>query len=323
MLTRREFLNTLSAVPLVGAIPAWADEKGGEPLRFGLITDVHQDIIPDASTRLGAFVEAMTREKVAFIAQLGDFCIPKEANRGFYEVWERFSGPRYHVLGNHDMDGGFTREQTVRYFGMPHRYYAFEQQGVTFLVLDGNDPGGTSQGYKRFIAKEQADWLRKQLMETKGPIVILIHQPLDQASGIDNFTEISELLKGEPGARPNVLAVFSGHLHKDYHRPVDGVNHVQINSASYYWMGGKYNHRSYDEASHARSPYLQSTCPYEGPLWAIVTIDLVKGEMAIEGTKTAWLGGSPWEVGATAESHDAKVIRPMVSSRAISITRTA
>jgi len=319
MPTRRDVLASLSALPLLGTFPAFAAETPAEPLRFGLITDVHQDIIPDASARLGAFVDAMTREKVAFIAQLGDFCIPKDANRGFYEVWERFQGPRYHVLGNHDMDGGFSWEQTVKYYGMPHRYYAFEHGGVTFLVLDGNDPGGASKGYKRFIGTEQADWLKKELTAATKPIVILIHQPLDNAGGVDNFAEIQQLLKRTKDAQPNILAVFSGHLHQDYCRPVEGVNHVQLNSASYYWMGEKYKHRSYDEAVHLRSPYLQSTCPYEGPLWAVVTIDLAKGALTIEGRKTAWLGGSPWDVGATPMSHDTEIVRPEISSRAISI----
>ncbi|AMV19065.1 metallophosphoesterase family protein [Planctomyces sp. SH-PL14] len=317
MLNRREFLTTLSAVPLLTTIPALAQDAAKKPLRFGLITDVHQDIIPDASARLGAFVDAMTRAEVDFIAQLGDFCIPKEANRGFYEVWERFQGPKYHVLGNHDMDGGFTREQTVRYYGMPHRYYAFQQGGVKFIVLDGNDPGGTSQGYKRFVGQEQAEWLRKELSADARPVVILIHQPLDGPSGVDNFAEIGRILKGEGGARPNVLAVFSGHLHQDYHRPIDGVHHIQVNSASYYWMGAKYNHRSYGEAAHEKSPYLQSTCPYEGPLWAVVTLDLAKGALTVEGMKTAWLGGSPWDVGATPQSHDAGIVRPEVSPRSI------
>ncbi len=316
MPTRRQVLTTLTSFPFVGAVGALAAEAA-KPLRFGLITDVHQDIIPDASVRLGAFVEAMTREKVDFIAQLGDFCIPKDANRSFYEVWERFGGKRYHVLGNHDMDGGFSREKTVEYYGMPHRYYTFEQGGLLFVVLDGNDSGGTSKGYKRFIAPEQRDWLKKTLAETTKAVVILIHQPLDNASGIDNHAEIRDVLRGEPGARPKVLAVFSGHLHQDYARPIDGIHHVQVNSASYYWMGDKYKHTSFDAAAHERSPYLQSTCPYRDSLWAIVTVDLAKGSITVEGKRTEWVGGSPWEVGATKESHDPNLIRPEVSSRPI------
>jgi len=42
---------------------------------------------------------------------------------------------------------------------MPGRHYGFDRGGVRFLVLDGNDPGGTQGGYNRFIADDQKAWL--------------------------------------------------------------------------------------------------------------------------------------------------------------------
>ena len=50
-----------------------------------------------------------------------------------------YGGPRHHVIGNHDMDGGFKREQTVAWYGMPARYHAFDHGGVRFITLDGNE----------------------------------------------------------------------------------------------------------------------------------------------------------------------------------------
>ena len=84
-----------------------------ERLRFGLCADVHKDIMHDADERLRVFIERMRREKVDFVLQLGDFCRPYDYNRSFMEVWESFPGHRFHVHGNHDIDGGFTREQTM------------------------------------------------------------------------------------------------------------------------------------------------------------------------------------------------------------------
>ncbi len=37
------------------------------------------------------------------------------------------------------MDGGFTREQTIEYWGMPTKYYSFDMKGYHFIILDGND----------------------------------------------------------------------------------------------------------------------------------------------------------------------------------------
>ncbi|NIP96728.1 MAG: alkaline phosphatase, partial [Akkermansiaceae bacterium] len=48
-------------------------------------------------------------------------------------------GPRYHVIGNHDTDGGYQREQTVAWWKMTARYYSFDHAGTHFVVLDGND----------------------------------------------------------------------------------------------------------------------------------------------------------------------------------------
>ena len=50
---------------------------------FGVIADVHQDIMHDGVSRLRAFVEAMNDAKPDFSIQLGDFCVPHERNAEF------------------------------------------------------------------------------------------------------------------------------------------------------------------------------------------------------------------------------------------------
>ena len=108
MPTRREFLSALPAVPLIPAAPA------PRPLlRFGLITDVHHDVMPDGPERVAAFADAVTRAGADFVCQLGDFCQPRPENRDCLKALERFRGDRYHVLGNHDMDGGVSREDVA------------------------------------------------------------------------------------------------------------------------------------------------------------------------------------------------------------------
>ena len=109
-------------------------------ITFGICADIHQDIMHDAPDRLRAFVDAANAANVDFSVQLGDFCVPSEDNRPFLNIWKTLNGPGYHVLGNHDMDGGYTREQSVSYFSMAGRYYSFDMKGWHFVVLDGNDP---------------------------------------------------------------------------------------------------------------------------------------------------------------------------------------
>ncbi|NME68141.1 metallophosphoesterase family protein [Flammeovirga aprica] len=106
-------------------------------VKFAVCTDVHQDIIHDAPERLQTFVEHAQKEDVDFIIQLGDFCYPKTQNDGFLNVWNSFSGPKYHVLGNHDMDIS-SKNESMKYTGMEKSFYSFDECGFHFVVLDPN-----------------------------------------------------------------------------------------------------------------------------------------------------------------------------------------
>ena len=71
---------------------------------FGVCADVHQTAQWDASDRMAKFVAEATERRADFIIQLGDFLSPDASGRRLLDVWERFDGPRYHVLGNHDAE---------------------------------------------------------------------------------------------------------------------------------------------------------------------------------------------------------------------------
>ena len=298
-LNRRRFISLAGCGAVTLALPALARAAGGGKLRFGVISDLHCDVMHDAVARITAFLEAMRQAKPAFIVHLGDFSQPKPANLPFRGAWNRYDGPRYHVLGNHDMDGGFTREQVVAWLEMPARHYAFEQGGVRFLVLDGNEPGGKTTGYARFIAAAQRDWLEQQLESTRLPVVVLIHQPLESPNGIVNQEEIRAILeKPRDADHPGVATVFSGHFHQDYVVRIGGIAHVQINSASYVWLGSDRRAKVYDDATHTAFPVLDRVAPYHDPLWALVTLDLDAGTLTIQGRRSKWDGPDPWQRGA-------------------------
>ena len=139
IIERRDFLNASMVGSAAALYPFQRvlgdDAKSSEPLRFGVIADVHKDVMHDADQRLQVFIDTMNKQQVDFVLQLGDFCIPTPKNLGFMKIWNSFLGPRYHVLGNHDTDGNetdhperFQREQTVEYWGMQRRFYSFANQ---------------------------------------------------------------------------------------------------------------------------------------------------------------------------------------------------
>lgn len=296
----------------------WAS---GEPkqksLRFGVCADVHKDVMHDADARLKVFIDRMNREEVDFIIQLGDFCRPYERNSSFMTIWRSFKGPAYHVLGNHDMDGGFTREQTVAYWNAPGKYYAFDRGGFRFIVLDGNDKTEPAQsGYARHIGAAQQQWLRRQLETTDHPIIIFSHQSLETQGGVENDEAIRTILEdaNRTTGKRKVIACFSGHHHIDHCRRINDIDYIQINSMSYFWMGGDYQYVRYSAKIDKEYPWIKYTAPYRDPLFALITLD-ADGIIRIEGTRSAWVGPSPSNLGYT-KDNDNRIV-PVISTRCL------
>ena len=323
--TRRLFLKkaTVGASTLLLPWPgrAAATSQPAGTLRFGLIADVHQDIMHDSEQRLRAFIDDMKSARVDFILQMGDFCTPIDRNRAFLDIWRSFEGPRYHTLGNHDMDGGFRREQALAFLEMPARYYSFDRRGVHFIILDGNDPGPGQKPYYRYIAEDQAKWLAQDLAATHLPTLVFTHQPLDHEKwGIENHAQIRSILEqANHGRGRKVAACFSGHLHRDYCRVIHDIPYIQINSAAYFWIGPAFPHARYGADVERTHPAIKNTVPYKEPLWAVVTIDFDQATMAIQGRVSAFVGPSPWELGADRNEFEAETVAPAISSRRLSL----
>lgn len=295
------------------------------PVRFGIIADVHKDVMHDADERLTQFIDRMQEVKPDFILQLGDFCTPVPQNRQFLAIWDRFSGPRHHVLGNHDMDGdpskgpdkkyNFTREETMTYWGMPARYYSFDLGGVHFVILDGNDPGPEQEPYYHYLGDEQLAWLERDLEATSLPTFLFCHQGLERSAGVANQKIARRLLENanHKAGGGKVIACFSGHHHRDYIRPIGGILYTKINSMSYYFLGRRFAHLRYSEEVDRKHPTIKHTAPYRDPLYALVTIDPQKGILEIIGTRSEFVGPSPWELGASREALEARSLVPQIS----------
>jgi Icc protein len=328
--TRRQFIGTVlgASFALPAALPAWAlNHTGTTPLRMGVIADIHKDIMHDADRRLDTFVDAMTVGEVDAILQLGDFCTPKEENKQFLSIFNRFDGPRYHVIGNHETDGGFQRSDAVKFLGMPSRYYSFDLQGFHFIVLDANDaPEGHTAGYPSYIATDQREWITNDLAETESPVFVFVHQSLERETDITEGADVRKILEHAemPDGTRKVAAVLNGHHHIDHARNINGIPYIHINSASYYWMGGeRFKHQSYSEEIHRKYPYIQNTSPYQDSLYTTLTIDPERGRFSLSPSSTDWNGPSPKELGFEREGNVANgCVSPRISGRSIGLPTT-
>ena len=318
-LDRRSFIKSTVLTSFSLALPSsilklWAGQT--ENLRLGLIADFHRDAIHDSDLRLQTFLEEMNRVEVHAKIQLGDFAIPKPANTSFIAAFNQGNIPAYHVLGNHDMDEGYSKEQAIQAFGIPSAYYAQVIQGVRILVLDGNDTGSptTKGGYASYIGKVQQDWLNRQLEDSKEPVIIISHQPIAGIYTIDNAVEIQNLLSAHAS---KIILAINGHAHVDQFLKVDGVSYLHLNSASYYWVGEKHRHLSLDAKTHAAYPSLAFTCPYAAVLFGVLTLDRKAKKLTLMGRKSSWIGPSPLELGYSilSPAEQEMYLNPQISNR--------
>lgn len=314
-------LATATLFGLAGTVRGEEPATIPQPVTFAMGSDIHKDIMHDADQRLQAFVEAASQAKADFIIQLGDFCQPKPANLGFLKIWNSFPGERHHVLGNHDMDGGFKREQTIAYLGMPAKYYSFDVKGWHFVVLDGNDPDIPKKpGYASRIGPEQLAWLKEDLKKTQSPTVVFSHQGADGA--LRNAAEVRAVLEeaNREAGRTKVVAAFCGHNHIDLDTPINGIHYLQVNSMSDFWLGDKFACVRYGKEVDAKFPHLKYTAPYRDPLFAIVTLEPKK--ITIRGIESTWVGPSPKELKhpeSLANGPEKNGIAPRISSRALEL----
>ena len=255
---RRDFLKA-SAASLFGLMVGAARMSGGPPapgprFRFGLVTDSHYADADPKGTRfyresLGKMREAVDRlraERVDFAAHLGDNkdMAPGEPEDrtlshlvAIEREFQRFGGPAFHVLGNHDMDNLSKRQvlQKITNTGIAadRSYYAFSHGGARFIVIDTNfTKDGHDYDHGRFDWRDiflppmELNWLRTELKSTTEPVIVFGHQRLDGDGNVQviNRAEVREVLE----ASGKVLAVFQGHDHKGAYTLINGIHYYTL-----------------------------------------------------------------------------------------------
>ena len=318
-ISRRDLLRAAVGSAATAMLPAEAfahSTDSDDVVRIGLITDLHHDLMHDSVKRMEDFLTASKALNADGLIQLGDFAYPNPKNNDVIAPFNAAGG--LHVIGNHDMDSGHTKEQCREVWGIPGNYYAHDIKGIRFLILDGNEAGSPTHkgGYKAYVGKEQQEWIEEQLKTNPGPFVIVSHQPLAGAQGVNNATELQDLFARNSS---KILICLNGHSHLDLLLRVKGVSYLHVNSASYQWVGGANKHNSYPEPIHAAHPWIGHTCPYRDSVFGAISINVKTGKILVHGTSSEWVGPSPAEIGHDIDSSliNGEEIAPRIRERVI------
>lgn len=292
-------------------------------LNIGICADLHQDVIPDGPSRLTAFIKEMNGLKPDFIIQMGDLCTPIPSNQVIMDIWNQFNGPKHHVIGNHDTDGGFTHRQVVDFWKAAGPYYSFDLKGYHFVVLNANEEKEIAHytGPVSLISDAQKNWLENDLDRTSLPVIVFCHQGLDNDTGGGVFQgNLVRVILDRTNVKAGfkkVQMVFSGHHHQDYHNVINGIHYLQINSMSYQYMGPNYARAHYDSTTEKAYPSIKYTAPYKDPIWAFLTI-YANGKVELKGKNSVFLSPTPAEMNRP-EFHSGYPDVPYISDKKFNI----
>ena len=299
-----------------------SSEKEVKTIRIGMCSDVHLSTMHDSEKRISSFIDSMIMAKPDFIIELGDFGIPSEKYAPYFSIWNSFPGLKYHVIGNHEMDGGTSLDEAVAYRKMKNSYYTFSKNGFKFIVLDGNDKKEENQkGYRSYVGKEQLDWLKNELKIARKPIVIFSHQGIGtdpnnpgERYSIENSLDVRKIFENhnKQNKSNRVICCFNGHTHHDFAEEINEIWYITINSMSYKWLGEEYEYLRYSKEVDKKFRWIKFTAPYRDPLYTVVEIS-TEGYIKMSGKKSKYVGPSPWELGYP--EYLKKYVRPQITER--------
>lgn len=262
-------------------------------MKFAVFTDLHYDAVPDGDRRIREFVQAVRKEDVDFIIDLGDLCNPSDENRHIIDELQKTGVPCHFVVGNHNSDE-FPIKTVLKFFSLKKSYYSFIKGSIKFIVLNANYIK-SADGYKPYdksnynktkdeypyMPEDEIEWLKNEISDDRYYYVILSHHSLANdfmKRGISNRSQIREILEERNKKDRKILFCMNGHDHGSDLKRINGIYYYTVNSMSYIWQCIKETF-NYSSEIHKQYPYLKNLILYDEPLNVIVNI---KDNMDVE-----------------------------------------
>lgn len=196
------------------------------PFLERLTERVNGDPSVDLFVNLGDLIQD-TREKEGDLACLAFV----------FDRLKRLRYPCYSVLGNHDLKMMDSIDEVARLMEHPPTC-SVDVQGyhLVFLSPQLRPELGTSRGgcYKaQYLGEENLRWLKEDLARNRLPCLVFTHYAVAEDPSVDDdcmFMKDRADLKALLKQDKNLLAVFSGHIHKSAQYLEDGVGYYLVGS---------------------------------------------------------------------------------------------
>jgi 3',5'-cyclic-AMP phosphodiesterase len=222
--------------------------------RFGMVTDLHfgpQAYYKGKLRKLTHCAADLTREVMRIfreelhpdmVVNLGDDIEDESAELDkvryleCQSILKTANSPLINVAGNHDTIHLSLDDLNECWGRTGHLYYSFEQAGFHWTVLHTLE----TKDVGVHIDRDQMRWIQADLEQSTLPVVILMHHSASEQDLTDSrwfstcpqlalVAERSELRTIFQNSH-KVIAVFNGHVHRNYLDIIEGIPYVTLQS---------------------------------------------------------------------------------------------
>src|SRR5262245_66090473 len=232
-----------------------------EEFQFAIVSDRTGDHRERIFSRA---VEQLNLLQPQFVLSVGDLIegYTRDPDKVRAE-WKEFQGfvaklqmPFFYVPGNHDLTNPDMEKIWQEKFG--RRYYHFIYNGVLFLILNSEEPPGSTG-----LSPEQVKWAKQVLADNADArwTIVAYHKPIWTGNIEKNgWGEVERALAGRN------YTVFVGHVHRYEKFVRNGMNYYQLATTG---GGSRLRGVRYGEFDHIVWVTMKKT----GPVLANVMLD--------------------------------------------------
>ncbi|WP_449396000.1 metallophosphoesterase family protein [Devosia riboflavina] len=221
-------------------------------MKIAIITDIHhgpkshtKETGWDGMATMEAFVEHANAIGADLLLDLGDHISDTDhatdvrAANEVANTLSQFKGPRYHVVGNHDVTN-LSIGDNEDIFGQSMQSQVFDLGAARLILWQPGVNIGLPGGFAP--TTDALPWLVETLKADSKPAIIATHVPLSGHSQIGNFYFENNYqystypdhaaVRRAVEATGNAAMWLAGHVHWNTVTPVAGIQHVTIQSMS-------------------------------------------------------------------------------------------